>query len=105
MARTATNFCQRRTRRPGHRVEPARRPALVPVSAAETLASPPHPPIVPAVSEPTIDSPMSAILDAFPQPVVTFNGVWNTTITYPGTEGGTFTRSNSPIAPGSEPRF
>lgn len=26
-------------------------------------------------------------------------------ITYPGTEGGTFTRSNSPIAPGSEPRF
>jgi hypothetical protein len=26
-------------------------------------------------------------------------------LTYPGTEGGTFTRSNSPLQPGSEPRF
>jgi hypothetical protein len=26
-------------------------------------------------------------------------------ITYPGTEGGTFVRSNSPLLPGSEPRF
>ena len=38
MTGTATNFCQGRARCPRERVEPARRAALVPVSAAEPLA-------------------------------------------------------------------